>query len=163
MATCKDGKEALSYVLQHVPDVVISDIKMPEMDGITLCQKIKQNVNINHIPVILLTAKLEEEYNLEGLGIGADGYILKPFNVEILRKTVQNVIRTREILRNKFTGSQQQKDKVQDVVLASSNEKLLTRIMDSINKNISNPELNVEMLSREVGISRVHLHRKLKE
>jgi signal transduction histidine kinase/DNA-binding response OmpR family regulator/ligand-binding sensor domain-containing protein len=163
MATCKDGKEALSYVLQHTPDVVISDIKMPEMDGITLCQKIKQNVNINHIPVILLTAKVEEEYNLEGLGIGADGYILKPFNVEILRKTIQNVIRTREILRNKFTGSQHQKDKVQDVVLASSNEKLLTRIMDAINKNISNPELNVEMLSREVGISRVHLHRKLKE
>ncbi|MBT1695540.1 response regulator [Fulvivirgaceae bacterium PWU4] len=163
MATCKDGKEALAYVLQHAPDVVISDIKMPEMDGITLCQKIKQNVNINHIPVILLTAKMEEEYNIEGLGIGADGYILKPFNVEVLRKTVQNVIRTREILRNKFTGSQHQKDKVQDVVLASSNEKLLTRIMDAINKNISNPELNVEMLSREVGISRVHLHRKLKE
>jgi DNA-binding response OmpR family regulator len=163
MATCKDGKEALSYVLQHAPDVVISDIMMPEMDGITLCQKIKQNVNINHIAVILLTAKAEEEYNLEGLGIGADGYILKPFNVEILRKTIQNVIRTREILRNKFTGNQHQKDKVQDVVLPSSNEKLLTRIMDAINKNISNPELNVEMLSREVGISRVHLHRKLKE
>jgi signal transduction histidine kinase/DNA-binding response OmpR family regulator len=163
MATCKDGKEALAYVLQHSPDVVISDIKMPEMDGITLCQKIKQNVNINHIPVILLTAKVEEEYNLEGLGIGADGYILKPFNVEILRRTIQNVIRTREILRNKFTGSQHQKDKVQDVVLPSSNEKLMTRIMDAINKNIANPELNVEMLSREVGISRVHLHRKLKE
>ncbi|RAW03488.1 two-component regulator propeller domain-containing protein [Pseudochryseolinea flava] len=163
MITCKDGKEALSYVLQHTPDVVVSDIKMPTMDGITLCQKIKQNVNINHIPVILLTAKVEEEYNLEGLGIGADGYLQKPFNVEILRKTIQNVIRTREILRNKFTGSQQQKDKVQDVVLASSNEKLLTRIMDAINKNIANPGLNVEMLSHEVGISRVHLHRKLKE
>jgi ligand-binding sensor domain-containing protein/signal transduction histidine kinase/DNA-binding response OmpR family regulator len=162
-ATCKNGKEALSYVLAQAPDVVISDIKMPEMDGITLCQKIKQNVNINHIPVILLTAKMEEEYTIEGLGIGADAYIQKPFNVEILRKTVQNVIRTREILRNKFTGNQHQKDKVHDIVLASSNEKLLTRIMDAINKNISNPELNVEMLSREVGISRVHLHRKLKE
>ncbi|MBT1689453.1 response regulator [Fulvivirgaceae bacterium PWU37] len=163
VSTCKNGKEALSYVLQHAPDVVISDIRMPEMDGITFCQKIKQNVNINHIPVILLTAKMEEEYTIEGLGIGADAYLQKPFNVEILRKTVQNVIRTREILRNKFTGNQLQKDKVQDIVLASSNEKLLTRIMGAINKNISNPELNVEMLSREVGISRVHLHRKLKE
>ncbi len=75
---------------------------MPEMDGITLCQKIKQNVNINQIPVILLTAKAEEEDNLEGLGIGADAYIVKPFNIELLRVTVQNIIKNRHILKNNF-------------------------------------------------------------
>lgn len=163
MAECADGKEALSMVLKNNPDIIISDIMMPEMDGITLCRKIKQNVNINHIPVILLTAKSEEEDTLEGLGIGADAYIVKPFNIEVLKKTVENIIRNREILKNNYSGSQQQKDKVQSVAIASPDEKLLKRIMDTINKNIANTELNVEMLSHEIGISRVHLHRKLKE
>jgi AraC-like DNA-binding protein len=110
-----------------------------------------------------MTGKIEEKYFIESLGIGVDGYLQKPFNVDILKKTIYNALRNREILRNKYSGSQEQADKIQDVVITSSNEKLLTRIMDSINKNISNPDLNVEMLSREVGISRVHLHRKLKE
>lgn len=163
MSNCADGKEALSFILKHNPDVVISDIVMPEMDGISLCRKVKQNVNINHIPVILLTAKKEEQYNLEGLGIGADAYIVKPFNIEIVRKTVQNIIRNRELLRNNFTGKQQQHDKIRDVSIKSPDEKLLGKIMDTINQNIANPALNVEMLVHEIGISRVHLHRKLKE
>jgi signal transduction histidine kinase/DNA-binding response OmpR family regulator len=163
MMECSNGKEALSSTLKNAPDLIISDIMMPEMDGITLCQKIKQNVNINQIPVILLTAKAEEEDNLEGLGIGADAYIVKPFNIELLRVTVQNIIKNRHILKNNFAGNQHQKDKVADVAIVSSDEKLLLRIMETINTNIDNPALNVEMLSREVGISRVHLHRKLKE
>jgi signal transduction histidine kinase/ligand-binding sensor domain-containing protein/DNA-binding response OmpR family regulator len=163
MAKCADGKEALSFILQYSPDLVISDILMPEMDGITLCRKVKQNVNINHIPVILLTAKKEEQYNLEGLGIGADAYIVKPFNIEIVRKTVQNIIRNRELLRNNYLGNQQQNDKVRDIAIKSPDEKLLGKIMDTISENIANPALNVEMLAQEIGISRVHLHRKLKE
>lgn len=75
---------------------------MPEMDGLTLCRKIKQNVNLNHIPVILLTAKTREEDNLEGLNTGADAYIMKPFNIEILQKTVENLINTRQQLRKVF-------------------------------------------------------------
>lgn len=163
MIECCNGKEALSLILQNPPDLIISDIMMPEMDGTTLCVKIKQNVNINHIPVILLTAKAEEEDNLEGLGIGADAYIIKPFNIELLRVTVQTIIKNRHILKNNFTGNQNQQDKVTDVAIVSSDEKLLSRIMETINTNIDNPALNVEMLTREVGISRVHLHRKLKE
>jgi YesN/AraC family two-component response regulator len=163
MTGCANGKEALSSILKSNPDLIISDIVMPEMDGITLCRKIKQNVNVNHIPVVLLTAKSEEENNLEGLGIGADAYIVKPFNIEILKKTVQNIIKNREILRNNYSGSQHQKDKVRKVDMISSDEKLMKRIMDTINKNIGNPSLSVEMLSHEIGISRVHLHRKLKE
>jgi signal transduction histidine kinase/ligand-binding sensor domain-containing protein/DNA-binding response OmpR family regulator len=163
VATSKNGKEALQYILTNKPDVVITDLTLPELDGMVLCEKIKQNVNINHIAVIIMTGKIEEKYFIESLGIGVDGYLQKPFNVDILKKTIYNALRNREILRNKYSGSQEQADKIQDVVITSSNEKLLTRIMDSINKNISNPDLNVEMLSREVGISRVHLHRKLKE
>lgn len=73
-------------ILKKEPDLIISDIMMPEMDGLTLCKKIKQNVTINHIPIILLTAKSREEDNLEGLNMGADAYIVKPFSIEILRK-----------------------------------------------------------------------------
>lgn len=160
---CSNGKEALAFALQKEQDLIISDVVMPEMDGITLCRKIRQNVNLNHIPVILLTAKSKEEDYLKGLGIGADAYIVKPFNIEILKKTVQNIIRNRDILKNNYMGSQQQGDKVRKVNLTSPDESLLNRVIDVINENLGNTELNVEMLSREVGISRVHLHRKLKE
>lgn len=163
MEKCADGKEALAYILKHTPDLVISDIVLPEMDGLTLCRKVKQNVNINHIPVVLLTGRKEEQYTLEGLEIGADAYIVKPFNIEVVKKTVQNIIRTRELLRNNYSGKQHQEDKIRDVVMKSPDEKLLGKIMDTINNNITNPALNVEMLAHEIGISRVHLHRKLKE
>ena len=163
ITTCSNGKEAFAHVLKEAPDLIISDIMMPEMDGITLCRKIKQHVNVNHVPIILLTAKSEEEDNLEGLGTGADAYIVKPFNLDILNKTIQNIIKNREILRKSFTGNQQQEDKVQKVNIKSSDEKLMEKIMDIINENLSNPALSVEMLANEIGISRVHLHRKTKE
>jgi len=163
MTEYSNGREALDAIFRKIPDLVISDVMMPEMDGITLCQKIKQNININHVPVILLTARSKEEDNLEGLDIGADAYMVKPFNIEILKKTAKNIIKNREMLRNSFTGSQQQKDKISKITIKSSDDKLLERIMKVINKNIANPEFNVEMISTEVGISRVHLHRKLKE
>ena len=136
---------------------------MIEMDGMTLCSKVKQNINTNHIPVILLTAKSREEDNLEGLSIGADAYITKPFSIEILRQSTFNLIKSRERLRNNFQGSQTQKERMQELEIESPDERLLDRIMKVINDNIANPELNVEMVAETVGISRVHLHRKLKE
>ncbi len=159
----RNGKEALEQIFKKTPDLVISDIMMPEMDGLTLCRKIKQNVNLNHIPVILLTAKTREEDNLEGLNTGADAYIMKPFNIEILQKTVENLINTRQQLRKVFTGQQNLENKVQKLEVKSPDEKLMERIMKVINENISNPNLTIETITTEVGISRVHLHRKLKE
>lgn len=158
-----NGKEALEILFKKIPDLVISDIMMPEMDGLTLCRKIKQNVNLNHIPVILLTAKTREEDNLEGLNTGADAYIMKPFNIEILQKTAENLIHTRQQLRKVFTGQQTQDGKLQKMEVKSPDEKLMERVMKVINENISNPNLTIETLTNEVGISRVHLHRKLKE
>lgn len=160
---CSNGKEALEAIFRKAPDLVISDVMMPEMDGMTLCRKIRQNVNLNHIPVILLTAKTREEDNLEGLGVGANAYITKPFNMEILSKTIENLISNHERLRNAFSGRQTQDDKVQKIEAQSPDDKLMERVMRVINKNMSNPELTVEMITEEVGISRVHLHRKLKE
>jgi len=160
---CINGKEALSIILKKAPDLVISDVMMPEMDGITLCRKVKQNININHIPVVLVTAKSKEEDNFEGLSIGADAYIVKPFNIDLLKKTIENIIRNRELLRNTYQGNQHQEDKVNKIHLKSADEKLMERIMKVINENLSNPELSVEVIADRVGISRVHLHRKLKE
>ena len=136
---------------------------MPEMDGMTLCRKIKQNVNINHIPVILLTAKTREEDTIEGLQHGADAYITKPFNIEILRQNILNLIKGRELLKNNYNGNQIQEEKVTKIKAESPDERLLNRVMKVINENMSNANLNVEMIASEVGISRVHLHRKLKE
>jgi AraC-like DNA-binding protein len=136
---------------------------MPVMDGYTLCQKLKRNVNTNHVPVIMLTAKTSDEDRLEGLGAGADAYIVKPFNIEILSRAAANLIQSRQVLRNKFTGKEAQTEKVEQVKLKTPDERLLERIMSTINSNISNPDLSVEFISQEVGISRAHLHRKLKE
>jgi signal transduction histidine kinase/DNA-binding response OmpR family regulator/ligand-binding sensor domain-containing protein len=160
---CNNGREALPVILKEIPALVISDIMMPEMDGNTLCAKIKSNVNTNHIPVILLTAKSRDEDKLEGLETGADAYIIKPFNMDILRRTIINLLSARNLLRNKFTGNESQKDKTDEIKVKSPNEKLLERVMAVINKNIDNSELSVDMIADEVGISRVHLHRKMKE
>ena len=100
---CENGKDALDKIHRKLPDLVISDVMMPELDGISLCNKIKGNINLNHIPVVLLTAKVREEDNIEGLETGADAYIHKPFSINILRSTVQNLIKSRELLRNKFS------------------------------------------------------------
>ena len=158
-----NGKEGLEHALRHVPDLVITDLMMPVMDGYTLCQKLKRNVNTNHVPVIMLTAKTSDEDRLEGMDAGADAYIVKPFNMEILSRTASNLIQSRQVLRNKFTGKEAQAARVDQVKLKTPDERLLERIMSTINSNISNPDLSVEFISQEVGISRAHLHRKLKE
>lgn len=161
--TCSNGKEAYDLVLRDTPDLVISDVMMPEMDGLTLCRKIKLNTNVNHVPVILLTAKSKPEDTLEGMETGADAYMVKPFNTELLKKTIANLIANRKLLRNKFSGAQQQEDKMEKITMKSSDEILMGKIMKVVNEHLADPALNVEMLASEVGLSRVHVHRKLKE
>ena len=160
---CDNGKDGLAMILQKAPDLVISDVMMPDLDGMSLCKKIKQNVNINHVPIILLTAKVRDEDTIEGLIQGADAYITKPFNIEVLRQTAINLIKGREMLKNTFGGKQVQENKFNKIEKESPDERLLNRVMKVINTNLSNTDLNVEMIATEVGISRVHLHRKLKE
>lgn len=160
---CANGAEALKVVLREVPSLVISDVMMPEMDGHTLCTRIKANVNTNHIPVVMLTAKNRDEDKLEGLETGADAYIVKPFNMDILRRQIINLLRQRELLRNKFNGGESQEAKIEAVKMDSPDEKLMERIVAVINKNMTNTELSVDMIATEVGISRVHLYRKMKE
>ena len=160
---CTNGREGLETILKEKPDLVISDVMMPEMDGITLCRKIKQNININHIPIILLTAKSKAEDQIEGLEIGADAYIVKPFNTELLRTTISNLIANRERLRGKLVGEQQVEEKIVKIEMKSNDEILMSKVMKTINDHLADPALNVEMLAANVGMSRVHMHRKLKE
>lgn len=164
ITTYPNGKDALEGILRKErPNLVISDVMMPEMDGNTLCANLKNNINTNDIPVILLTAKSRDEDRLEGLETGADAFIVKPFNMDILRRTVVNLLQQRQTLRNKFNGNESQKSRIDEIKMQSPDEKLLERIMGVINANISNPELSVNMISEQVGISRVHLYRKMKE
>ena len=160
---CTNGREALAEIYHTHPDLVISDVMMPEMDGKTLCSKLKANPNTNIIPVILLTAKSRDEDKLEGLETGADAYIVKPFNMDILRRTVLNLINTHRLLRLKYERNDELEEQVDEIRIKSPDEKLLERIMDCINKNLNNSDLSVDMIADEAGISRVHLHRKMKE
>ena len=158
-----NGADALPNILREIPSLVISDVMMPMMDGNTLCAKIKTNVNTNHIPVILLTAKTRDEDRLESLETGADLYFTKPFNMDILRRSIANLIASRRLMENKFAGKEDHSNHIDDIEVESADEKLLNRILAVVNANLSNSDLNIDMICTEVGISRVHLHRKMKE
>jgi signal transduction histidine kinase/DNA-binding response OmpR family regulator len=158
-----DGAEALPVILREIPALVVSDVMMPQMDGNTLCAKIKSNVNTNHVPVILLTAKTRDEDRLESLETGADLYFTKPFNMDILRRSIANLIASRRLMENKFTGKEDHSEQIDDIEIESADEKLLNRILAVVNANLGNSDLNIDMICTEVGISRVHLHRKMKE
>ena len=160
---CVNGREALGEILRTMPHLVISDVMMPEMDGNALCSKLKSNPNTNYIPVVLLTAKSRDEDKLEGLETGADAYIVKPFNMDILRRTIINLINSHRLLRLKYERNDELEEHVDEIRIKSPDEKLLERIMACINKNLNNSDLSVDMIADEAGISRVHLHRKMKE
>ena len=161
--TADNGKEGYDMILKQMPDLIITDVMMPEMDGITLCKKIKQNDNINQIPVIMVTAKSKSEDQIEGFESGADDYIVKPFNIDVLHSKVVNLIKNRSMLKNKYLLVKDQLDKVVKLNMKSSDEHLMEKIINTLNRHMNDPELNVETLAAAVGISRVHIHRKLKE
>ena len=170
---CSNGKEALSELLASVDenrsqgepgyDIVISDVMMPEMDGFTLLRMIKNNMNISHIPVVMLTSKSDVGNRLEGLDRGADAFLAKPFNMEELHGVIDNLIKGRQRLKGKFSGAQRQADKVEQPEVKGNDEQLMERIMRSVNKNLGDSDFSVEKLTQEVGISRAQLHRKMKE
>jgi YesN/AraC family two-component response regulator len=163
VTTCENGRSGLAETLKTLPDLVITDVMMPEMDGKTMCSKVKSNPTTAHIPVIMLTAKSRDEDQLEGLETGADAYLMKPFNMEILRRTIVNLIHTHQMLQLKYGRNDQLEELVDDIQLKTADDKLLERVMNVINKNLNNSDLSVDDIADEVGISRVHLHRKMKE
>ena len=159
---CRNGKEGLQAVLKYKPDLVISDVIMPKMDGISMLKELRANPNISHIPVILLTSKVDYKDRIQGLSKGADVYLAKPFNIGELKVCIKNLITMRLLLKGKYSGVREQEGKIEFTENKSSDERLMERVMNVINKYMDNAEFNVEMMAREVGVSRVQLHRKLK-
>lgn len=160
---CNNGRDALESVLKNPPHLVISDVLMPEMSGIELTKRIKANVNINHIPVVLVTALSDTQSNVEGLNVGAAAYLTKPFDVTLLKTTVDNIIKSRQRLKNVYEGKQTVEKKIPKTELDTPDERLMKRVMKIVEQHIFDHNLSVELLATEVGISRVHLNRKLKE
>ena len=160
---CPNGKEGLKELLANDYDLVVSDVMMPEMDGFTMLRMIKTNLNLSHLPVIMLTSKADVANRLEGLEHGADAYLAKPFDMEELHLTMENLIQGRRHLKGKFSGAQQQHDKLEQPEVKGNDELLMERIMKAVNKNLNDSDFSVEMLCSEVGISRAQLHRKMKE
>ena len=161
VVVCENGKKAHEILLDENPDLIISDIMMPEMDGITLCKKIKANILTNHIPVILLTALSKEENEIEGIETGADMYLVKPFKTEFIIKIIANILENRKNIYHKLQNKAEHE--IENIEIKSHDEILMQKVMAIVKDNISDSELNVEMLADGIGISRVHMHRKLKE
>jgi signal transduction histidine kinase/DNA-binding NarL/FixJ family response regulator len=155
----KDGKEGYDRAIEMVPDIIISDLMMPKMDGMELCRALKQDVRTSHIPVILLTARAGTESKIEGLETGADDYVTKPFDSKELMARVRNLIEQRRQLKKKFSAGVVLRPG--DVAVSSLDDALLKRVMTAIEARMSDEGLGAEEIAREVALSRRHLDRKL--
>ena len=144
----------------EIPDLIVSDWLMPDMDGVQLCETLKTDERTSHIPLILLTSRSSTESKLAGLGAGADDYITKPFNVEVLLSRAQNLIQNRRLLRNCYSRviSLQPTDAISE----SAEDVFLRKTLAIIEANLANPDLDVLLLERELGMSNTQLLRKLK-
>ncbi len=159
-----NGKDALKVLMEENIDLVISDIMMPVMDGLTLLRMIKSNNKTNHIPVVLLSGQSEIANRLEGLSRGADGFLAKPFIIEELNVMIKNLLKKNTILKSKFSGNQEfLEQNVKDVQVSNPDKEIVEKVIKNINENLADPDFNVTALAENVGISRVQLHRKLKD
>ncbi|QZE14579.1 response regulator [Halosquirtibacter laminarini] len=157
----ENGKVALEKVTKVIPDLIISDVMMPEMNGLELCRLVKTNDITNHIPIILLTAKTEIEHRIEGIDMGADSYIPKPFNIKHLVIRVEKLLELRNSLREKFKNNFLLIDKSPSG-MSESDLKFVKQAEQMILENIMEEDFSVEKLGRELAYSRMQLYRKMK-
>ncbi|MDE6349150.1 MAG: response regulator [Bacteroides sp.] len=158
--TAADGKEGLALVNSEMPNIVVSDVVMPNMSGTELCKQIKSNFNTCHIPVVLLTARTAVEQNIEGLRIGADDYITKPFNTHLLISRCNNLVNSRILLQEKF--SKQPQAFAQMLATNPIDKEILDRAMAIIEQHLDDTEFNVNVFAREMAMARTNLFTKLK-
>ncbi len=155
-----NGEEGLEKAIESIPDLVITDLMMPIMDGIEMCKKLKTDERTSHIPVIMLTAKANVESKIEGLETGADDYITKPFNIKELIARVKNLIEQRKKLRERF--SRDVKLEPKDIAITSADEKFLNRAIGIIDEHMGDFEFDARTFQEEIGMSRSQLFRKLR-
>ncbi|NVJ48637.1 MAG: response regulator [Cytophagia bacterium] len=154
-----DGEEGIKLAKDETPDLIISDVMMPKVDGLELCTFIKSNLGTCHIPVILLTAKSSIEHQIQGYDLGADDYLAKPFNFDLLESRVQNLIDSRTALRHQFIQSPN--FKVEKSTTNSTDEKFLTKAIEVVETHLHNPDFSVQEFVQEMHMSRSFLHNKL--
>lgn len=158
--TASNGKQALEVLASEMVHLIISDVMMPVMDGMELCNKVKSDINYSHIPVVLLTAKVGIQAKIEGLQQGADAYIEKPFSIEYLRASISNLLESREKLRTAYRNSPLAQTSTMDITKAD--EEFLNRVHEVILANMKNAEFTVDQLASEMAMSRSSLNRKIK-
>lgn len=158
--TAINGKEGLEKAKQKLPNLIISDVMMPEMDGITFCRSLKTDLEVSHIPIILLTARTASLFKIEGLKTGADDYITKPFNPEELRLRVRNIIQARKEARDKFARVMTLDPK--EISITSADEAFLEKALQIVEKQMDNHNFNVTQFAAELAVSRPLLFTKLK-
>lgn len=156
----KDGKIGIEMAQRHLPDIIISDVLMPEMDGIELCKLVKNDAAISHIPIILLTARAGVEDQIEGANAGADAYVIKPFNPHLLKSRINQLLLSRKILFAKYSANFNLLPGIEEYT--SLDKDFLTKVSDYIVEHMGNPELSIEELSDEMNLSRSQLYRKIK-
>jgi len=154
-----NGAEGWEKTRQYHPDLVVSDVMMPVMDGLELCRKIKHDTSTSHIPVILLTARSAEEPKLEGFQVGANDYVTKPFSFEMLQSRIKNLLSQADAMRKLF--QKQVEVNPTEISITSVDEQFLRQALEAVEKNISDPDFSVEDLSRALHMSRVALYKKL--
>ena len=154
-----NGIEGWDIALKTIPDIIISDVMMPDMDGFEFCRKIRKDERTSHIPILLLTALGSREHEIEGLSYGADDYITKPFDLVILQTKVENILSVRQSLKQKYTGEMLLQPR--NVILSSPDERFLQKAITVVEDNIDDPDLDIEKFASEIGVSRMQLYRKL--
>ena len=154
-----NGEEAEKLILSEYPDLIISDLMMPKMDGIELCQRVKSNIQTSHTPFILLTARTSDESKMEGYEAGADSYISKPFSFELLCIRIKKLIEQQE--NRKMLFHKTIEITPSSITTTSLDEELVRKALNFVEENIDNPEYSIEDLSKDLGLSKTHLNRKL--
>ena len=163
-----NGKEGYNYAVKHMPDFILSDIMMPEMDGIEFLRKIRANENTSHIPFILLTAKTNIDDQLEGIKAGANDYITKPFSVKLLIAKIANVIEQRKLYANYIGGEylHENKDEVKELIkqnkIMEQDELFIRTLREDVHKNLDNSDFTIDDLVRNTNLSRRVFFNKVK-
>ena len=159
--TAENGQMGLRIAQKHNLDLILSDVMMPEMDGLQFCERIKTNFETSHIPVILLTAKIMDSHKMTGYLTGADDYVTKPFNPELLKVRIQNLLNQRHQLRKKFNNDFLLSPK--EVKLMSPDEEMLQRLVGLMEENIDDSGFNVNKMCEMVHLSHMHFIRKVRQ
>ena len=161
-----DGQQGLALANEIVPDLIVSDVMMPVMNGLEFCQRVKRGMATSHIPVILLTARALNQHHIEGYESGADAYITKPFSADLLLARINNLLKNRHLLRGLFGSTKIEKktveESVQEAPVLQREDAFLLKFHDYIKVNLSDSDLSVETIGAELGLSRVQLYRKVK-